>query len=149
MTLWRVSSHTNLTGAGGLKASGRWHTRGRRILYCAPNPSTALLEVLVHLEIDVEDVPLTLNYLEIVAPDDISETSLDLKKLPPRWRERQDRTQAIGDEWLRSAETALLRVPSALVPETWNTLVNPAHPDSKGLKIARVHKKAVDPRLID
>jgi RES domain-containing protein len=57
--LWRISNHTALEGTGGLLASGRWHSKGRPIIYCAPDPSTALLEVLVHTgEIDLTDAPL-------------------------------------------------------------------------------------------
>jgi len=56
--LWRVSNHISLDGAGGLSAPGRWHTAGQRIVYCAPNPATALLEALVHAKIDFEDVPV-------------------------------------------------------------------------------------------
>ncbi|MBI3680362.1 MAG: RES family NAD+ phosphorylase [Acidobacteria bacterium] len=43
MTLWRVTNHVRLDGGGGLRAPGRWHTRGRRIVYCAPDPAAALL----------------------------------------------------------------------------------------------------------
>jgi RES domain-containing protein len=54
--LWRISDHATLDGGGGVSLSGRWHTAGRRIVYCAPNPATALLEVLVHTEISFDDV---------------------------------------------------------------------------------------------
>ena len=68
MTLWRISGHRRLDGAGGLLAAGRWHTQGSRIVYCSPNPATALVEVLVHLEVEVSDLPDRLQYLEIEAP---------------------------------------------------------------------------------
>src|SRR5580658_6970894 len=67
VTLWRISGH-RLDGAGGLVAAGRWHTQGSRIVYCSPNPATALVEVLVHLEVEVSDLPDRLQYLEIEAP---------------------------------------------------------------------------------
>jgi RES domain len=57
MILWRVSNYANLDGASGLHLSGRWHTRGHQAIYCTLNPPTALLETLVHIEIDVEDRP--------------------------------------------------------------------------------------------
>ena len=63
MTLWRISEHAALDGGGGLSFSARWHTAGRRIVYCAPNPATALLEVLVHTEIRIENVPVSFRYL--------------------------------------------------------------------------------------
>ena len=56
MLLWRISNHLSLAGEGGLRASGRWYSRGRRIVYCAQSPAAALLEILVHFEIDVSDL---------------------------------------------------------------------------------------------
>ena len=58
MTLWRVSNYRLIDGQGGLVASGRWHTKGRRVVYSAQSAALALLEMLVHMEIDVEDQPL-------------------------------------------------------------------------------------------
>ncbi len=55
MTLWRVSNYQTLDVVGGLYVSGRWHTKGHTVVYCTLNPSTALLETLVHIEIDSED----------------------------------------------------------------------------------------------
>ncbi|AVT78400.1 hypothetical protein RPPS3_43380 [Rhodopseudomonas palustris] len=57
MELWRISNYADLTGTGGLRASGRWHSRGRRIVYLADHPSSAVLEMLVHM--DREFLPAT------------------------------------------------------------------------------------------
>ncbi|MCC6342852.1 MAG: RES family NAD+ phosphorylase [Bryobacterales bacterium] len=148
MTLWRVSKHASLDGGGGLRAPGRWHTRGHRIVYCAPNPAAALLEVLVHAEIDIEDIPVSLRYLEVDAPDSISMERAGAEALPGNWRLDQEITRAAGDEWLRSGRTALLRVPSVIVPATWNILINPRHPESAQIRIIRRHEHRVDPRLL-
>jgi RES domain-containing protein len=67
VTLWRISDYPELDGAGGLLVSGRWHTQGSRVVYCAPNPASALVEVLVHLEVDSSDLMDPLSYLEIEA----------------------------------------------------------------------------------
>jgi len=56
VTLWRISDHPKLNGAGGLVVPGRWHTQGWRVAYCAPNPATSLVEVLVHIEVDSDDL---------------------------------------------------------------------------------------------
>jgi RES domain-containing protein len=146
--LWRVTNHPALDGSGGLRASGRWHTRGRRILYCAPNPATALLEVLVHAEIDLEDIPATFQYIEIDAPDSIVAQTMDPGTLGAGWHTNPERTRRLGDQWLLSSQSALLRVPSVIVPATWNILVNPLHPDSKHVRIARIHAHHVDSRLL-
>ena len=132
---------------GGLRVSGRWHTRGGRIVYCAPNPATALLEVLVHAEIDFEDIPLTLRYLEIKVPDAIQAGTLNSGALGTAWRKNLNETRQLGDEWLRAGQTALLSVPSVIVPVTWNILINPLHPDSRQIRIARIHEHVIDPRL--
>ncbi len=147
MILWRVSNHTTLDGRGGLRASARWHTRGSRIVYCAENPATALLEILVHSEIDIDDMPVSFRYLEIEAPNDASVVERDGDTLPPRWRENRETTRQLGDEWLRSGRTALLRVPSVIVPKTWNVLMNPGHPECSHIRIAQVHEQPIDPRL--
>ncbi|HXH47142.1 MAG TPA: RES family NAD+ phosphorylase [Bradyrhizobium sp.] len=54
MRIWRISNFDDLSGIGGLKTDGRWHDRGRHVVYAADHPASALLEVMVHLEIDVE-----------------------------------------------------------------------------------------------
>jgi RES domain-containing protein len=146
MTLWRASNHASLDGAGGLRASGRWHSLGKRIVYCAPNPATALLEILVHAEIDVQDIPVPIRYLEIEAPDSISAESVDASAAIAGWQ--KEKSRRAGDEWLSSKRTALLRVPSVIVPATWNILINPAHPESSQIRIVRTHKHAFDRRLV-
>jgi RES domain-containing protein len=146
--LWRVSNHPALDGGGGLRASGRWHTRGRRVVYCAPSPAAALLEVLAHGEIDSEDIPVTFRYMEIEVPDSATVETVDMGALGPGWQNNLGMTQRLGDEWLRSGRTALLRVPSVIVPATWNVLVNPRHPESTHIRIARVHDQPIDPRLL-
>jgi RES domain-containing protein len=145
--LWRISNHAALDGGGGLRAPGRWHSRGRRIVYCAPNPATALLEVLVHAEIDAEDVPITLRFLEIEAPDSVTVETADTRSLGSDWRRDPEMTRPLGDLWLHSGRTALLQVPSAVVPATWNVLINPQHPDSARIRVVRIHKQPIDRRL--
>ena len=148
MTLWRISRHRELDGAGGLRASARWHTRGRPVVYCAPNPATALLEVLVHAAIDLEDVPAGFRYLEIEVPDSIAIEEAEPEALTRSWRTDLVATRRVGDQWLRSERSALLRVPSVIVPGTWNVLMNPRHPDSGKVRVIRTHQHGLDPRLM-
>jgi RES domain-containing protein len=145
LTLWRVSNHASLDGTGGLRASGRWHNRGKRIVYCAPNPATALLEILVHAEIDIQDIPVTLRCLEIEAPDSIAVESLDIGAGAGS---RPEKSRRAGDEWLISKRSALLRVPSVIVPATWNVLINPAHLESGHIRIVHTRRHAFDHRLL-
>jgi RES domain-containing protein len=145
--LWRISDHTTLDGGVGLSLSGRWHSAGHRIVYCAPNPATALLEVLVHTEIDIDDVPVNFRYLEIDAPDMLAVEDLDASALAQSWRADLLATRRAGDQWLQSNRTALLRVPSVIVPATWNVLINPRHPDSAQIRVNRTLSHGLDPRL--
>jgi RES domain-containing protein len=146
--LWRVSNYAVLDGAGGLRAPGRWHSRGRPIVYCAENAAAALLETLVHAEIDVEDIPVEFRYLEIEAPDPVTVEAIRQGDLVSNWRTKHDQTRRIGDDWLQSRRTAILRVPSVIAPATWNCLINPLHPESAAIRIAGVHIHLFDHRLL-
>jgi RES domain-containing protein len=116
--VWRFSQHDSLDGRGGLLGSARWHTRGREILYCAPNPATAVLEILVHSEVREPAALARHRFIKVDIPDEVSRQSVDEAQLPTDWSRRVTVTRAWGDRWLREGETALLVVRSVLVPET-------------------------------
>lgn len=149
MILWRFSNHVSLTGDGGLRVSARWHTRGRRIVYCSQSPAAALLETLVHFEITVSDLPVRYRLLKLEAPDDLLVDKVPPGDLPEDWVERVDVTRKIGDAWLATCRSALLTVPSALAPETSNALLNPGHPDAARVVIVQESEYAIDPRLLE
>jgi RES domain-containing protein len=146
--LWRISNYGNLEGAGGLKASGRWHTRGRHIVYLASSPSSALLEILVHLELSADQLPRNYQLLEIHAPDEILIENVDIAAFPSDWIADRLFTQRIGNAWLDKDSSALLQIPSALVPNTSNYLLNPAHSDAKRILIVSTSQHLLDPRLL-
>lgn len=148
MILWRISNHLSLAGDGALRASGRWHTRGRRIVYCAQSPAVALLEVLVHFEIEIRDLPARYRLLKLEARDDLEVEQLSRDQLPTDWVEHTDVTRAAGDAWLTKRRSPLLLVPSAVVPETHNVLLNPAHSHADRIIIVQVSDHAIDPRLL-
>jgi len=148
MWLWRISDHASLSGDGGLFASARWHSRGKRIVYLADHPASALLEVIVHLEVRAESLPDGFQLLKIDIPDDLVVDQPDKRELPAGWRERVSLTQEIGDVWLNAGSTALLRVPSAIVPETYNYLLNPGHAHATRIVIASAIRAAFDSRLM-
>jgi RES domain-containing protein len=147
MRLWRISNHADLSGEGGLFVEGRWHSRGSRIIYLADHPAAALLEVLVHLEVDPQDIPDTYQLLAVDIQEDVRLESTDEKKLGMGWRDFTYLTRDVGDQWLRKNQTALLRVPSAIVPAAVNWLLNPAHSDSAKVHIAEVIPVPFDRRL--
>jgi len=145
MLLWRVSRHRDLSGAGGLRAPGRWHERGSRVVYLADTPAGALLESCVHTS--AGDVPPRYTLLAIVVPDEASTEVVQVGTLPSDWIDKVEVTREIGSAWLRSQRSALLRVPSALVPATSNYVLNPLHTDAVQLRIESVYEYPFDPRI--
>jgi RES domain-containing protein len=126
--LWRISRHLDLSGTGGLRLPGRWHHVGHPVVYLATSPAAALLEVCVHTS--ANDVPPSFTLLRVEAPEDLSISEIDPATLPPDWPSRQDLTRDLGTKWLQGRSSALLRVPSAIVPDTVNVLFNPLHPQA-------------------
>lgn len=146
MRVWRISNHADLGGRGGLLADGRWHHAGRPVLYCADHPSTALLEVLVHLDFD--DVPAQLRLMAIDVPDDASLREIAPDDLPAGWRDDTALTREIGTRFLETGEHLALRVPSAVLPAARNILLNPRHREADAMRIAEVIAAPFDRRLI-
>jgi RES domain-containing protein len=135
--LWRISNRCDLQGVGGEKADGRWNTavRGKRIVYLSEHPAVALVEVLANLHTNAKLLPEKYQLIKILAPDDLARESLPPNRLTEGWRERLVDTRPIGDEWLAGGAAALLMVPSAPSPESWNYLLNPLHRDAQKLRI--------------
>ena len=96
--------------------------------------AAAMLEVLVHLEIDPDDISDGLRLMRIEVPDRIIPQAIGA--LPAQWEGRHSTTQRIGDNWLASKSGLLLTVPSAIMPHTNNVLFNPAHPDAPRATLA-------------
>ncbi len=144
---WRISNYADLQGLGGQLGTGRWH-RYAPIVYCAEHPANAMLETLVHLEIDSpDDLPLQYQLLEIAIPDDLAAEPLPADALAEHWRDDERISQALGMAWLRRGETALLRVPSAIMPAEFNLLLNPRHADASRIRIVAAYRHPYDRRL--
>jgi RES domain-containing protein len=132
--LWRISNYKDLSGIGGTKVSGRWHTKGRPIVYLADWPATSLLEVLVHMELTVEELPKSFTLLRVELPENPSVID-GRKQLKDDWSQDVLATRKVGDDWLQSENSLLYRVPTAIVPANCNYLFNPAHPEAVGVKL--------------
>lgn len=147
MTLWRISRHRDLSGAGGLRAPGRWHERGLPIVYLAETPAGALLEACVHTS--ANDVPPSYTLLAVNVPQRIFPEGLGALPAdwPVDWNDHLELTREMGSVWLRSKRSALLSVPSALVPATFNVLLNPLHPDAGQARIEAAYDYPFDPRF--
>jgi RES domain-containing protein len=144
MTLWRISRHKDLSGLGGFKASGRWHSPGQPVVYLAESPAAALLEVCVHTA--ANDVPPDFTLLRVEGPE-VKADSVAAKELKEGWTLDLETTQKIGTAWLRAGKAVLLKIPSAIVPQTTNYLFNPLHPDAKKFRIAETLEYPFDVRI--
>jgi RES domain-containing protein len=146
LTLWRISFYEALDGIGAFRGGGRWNSRGRHAVYLADSPAGAMLETLVHLPLDESDWPNRYKLLRV----EIAGAAEPVDLPPPLtdWQENLAATQRIGDAWLAERWSALARVPSAIVPFTWNYLLNPSHPDAAKAKAVEATEHLYDPRLL-
>jgi RES domain-containing protein len=153
--IWRIATDTplyeadDLSGAGAQATGGRWNEAGLAMVYASSSIALACLETLVHL--NAGGLPFNRYLVQIAVPGDIwaaakTETPATLKvgwEAQPAGRA----SIAFGSDWLRSGATTLLRVPSAIVPEEANILINPAHPGASRIGAAKVRRWLYDPRL--
>jgi RES domain-containing protein len=146
MEVWRISNYIDLSGTGGIRAAGRWHSRGQRIVYLADHPANALLEMLVHLDRDL--IPATYRLLRVVIPEPVEVPEIDQNALADDWRNDPAATRKLGDTWLERSSTALLQVPSVIVPRARNFLLNPRHSDAGRIAIVEIIEAPFDPRLL-
>jgi len=144
--LWRISDHRTLNGQGGIEFSARWNTAGRPLVYLAGSPAGAMLEVLVHLEVEPDDLPDAYTLLQIVVPGSAAIEDLVVPDAPD-WKSDVALTRGLGDAWLMTTNAPLARVPSSIMPETWNYLLNPLHPDAQQIVIANATAAYFDWRL--
>lgn len=150
MRLWRVSNYADLSGEGGRRVDGRWHDRGRPAVYLAEHPALALLETLVHLDIDPDELPSHYQLLTVEVPDDIAVEDLTDTALAariPNWCHAPHETRKLTRSWFGERRTALLRVPSAIVPAAFNYLLNPLHLEAAQITVVARQIAQYDARL--
>ncbi len=149
MKVWRICkrAHAAFDGEGARKAGGRWNPRGVAVVYASETLSLAALELLVHA--DPALLPEDLVAIEADVPETVSVRRIEPEKLPRGWRRHPSphALAGIGGDWAKSLETAVLSVPSALVPREANFLLNPAHADFKKIRVRKPEPFELDPRL--
>jgi RES domain-containing protein len=125
---WRIArkKYADISGAGGLVDSGRWHFVGQEVLYVSTSISLAALEYAVHSALRPVDSVL----MKIEIPDD---SIITIEQhlggpLPANWPYVEVQTQHIGSEWLASNDFIALEVPSIIIPMERNLILNPKHP---------------------
>jgi RES domain-containing protein len=140
--VFRVATETrrcpadDLSGAGAALEPGRWNRKGDPIVYAATSVSLATLETAAH--IDAAGLPLNRFLVEIVIPSSTwrRREILDVNAIGPSWKAIPSGAvcERAGSDWLRSLRSALLLVPSVIVPEESCVLINPAHADATGIR---------------
>lgn len=136
---WRICkrAHADLSGTGARLHGGRWNTPGRPMVYMAATPELAVLEVRVHLDLPPE-----------LIPDDFVLAEIDVSGLAVEAVDDAPADSAtFGDAWLAAQRTPLLRVPSFILPEASNLLLNPAHPQASAARVTGMRDFAFDRRL--
>jgi RES domain-containing protein len=150
--VWRlcraVRAKDPLGGEGGLFVSGRWHHLGTRIVYTSATLSLAALETLVHMKRAM--APPDLVAVEIEIPDFVPVERLTLSKLAGGWDAYPAPASArdMGTNWVAAKRTAILEVPSAIIPRESNYLLNPAHPHLRRIRTVGRAPFSLDPRLL-
>jgi len=138
----------DLSGTGPRLYGGRWSPKGVSVIYTSESRALAALELYVHLSRAVMLPGLSVVSIEI--PDNVSRKEIAVVDLPKGWRAYPAPTElaAVGADWIRSRESLLLRVPSAVMPPEHNLLINPVHPEMKEVQIIEIEDYVLDQRLI-
>lgn len=149
MLIYRIANCRfidDLTGKGAAMYGGRWNTKDIYMLYTAQSAALALLETVVHIG-KIPEQGYCMLTLQIPA-DKIETQSID--KLPALWQANPapDELKLIGDKFIKAGKKLALKVPSVIMPEEYNILLNPMHPDFKKVKLAAKKNIGIDERLL-
>lgn len=154
-SVWRIATDTpdyeadDLSGEGAKRSGGRWNEEGLPVVYATENRALACLETIVHLA--AAGLPLNRYLVRVAIPDALWATAerQDAASLPVGWDADPPGRASIrfGSDWLKSGRSPVLTVPSVIVPEEFNVLINPRHPDATGITATKVRRWLYDPRI--
>lgn len=153
VAVWRIAVEApaytadDLSGMGAKLTGGRWNSIGTPVLYCATSIALATLETVHYLR--AGGLPFNRYLVRVDIPDAPWKARRTLDPLPGGWDAipAGATARAAGDAWIASASSALLLVPSVLVPDECNVLVNPRHPEAAGIVATTVKRWHYDPRF--
>jgi RES domain-containing protein len=134
-----------LTGQGARLAGGRWNRPGEAVVYASGSLALAVIETFVHLGED--GLRIKFVYFTISIPDSVT---IERCRRPPRnWRTQPPESESMryGSAWLRGGRSAVLEVPSAILPSEKNYLLNPDHPEFPRIRLSRARPFVFDPRM--
>ncbi|MEJ7586557.1 MAG: RES family NAD+ phosphorylase [Ferruginibacter sp.] len=149
MKVYRISNQlysNDISGIGAKIYGSRWNSAGLPLLYTSAYNSLAMLEMLVHTNFEDYSIELDLMYIDI--PDSLECKEIKATTLKQGWAGDLSYTKYIGDEFIKSLQTPLLKIPSAIIGEEYNYLANPLHNDFRKIKIAGVKSFRPDKRLL-
>ena len=149
MRVWRISAARRraFDGEGARLRGGRWNRPGTPIVYISSSLALAALETLVHL---VRFLPVThLVAVPADIPDSVPIEPMRAGSLPKGWRAPSPPASVtdIGTRWAEAGDSAVLAVPSVIIPQELNYLLNPLHPHFKRIRIGRPEPFYFDPRF--
>jgi len=151
MHVFRIAKTRNindLTGTGARIYGGRWNHKGTAVIYASENRSLATVEYLVHVPLSIMPTDLSIACLQI--PDRIIPKQISIADLPRNWRDypAPPELAEFGTNWALANDSLLLRVPSVVVENEFNVLINPMHSDMSYVTIAHVESCTFDRRLL-
>ncbi|MEN9231485.1 MAG: RES domain-containing protein [Thermostichus sp. DG02_5_bins_236] len=152
MLLWRIVKNRHAAaafdGEGARRFGGRWNSVGTPMVYCSTTLSLAALEILVHME--VMDLGISRVSIQVDVPTDIPLPQVKLQDLPSHWRSIPAPLELafLGDQWVQREESLLLAVPSAIIPQENNILLNPRHSNFHRLIFRDPEPFLLDPCLL-
>lgn len=155
VTVWRIAKHTrdfkadDLSGGGAAAVGGRWNGVGNHVVYAGTSISLCTLETLAHIGDDIASRNRFLVAIDIPHKLWESRKILDHRELPVTWIAEPPGmdTVELGNNWLQQGGELLLMVPSVIVHEEFNVLINPKHKDADKIKARVVRPYVYDPRL--
>lgn len=150
MIVFRLSKSkfaNDLSGKGAEKSGGRWNSKGTALVYTSASRALCTTEIAVHTPLG--NLPLDYKLISIEIPDDVQMKELATEDLPTNWKAipHAHETQKIGDRFVSEEFFAVLKVPSVVVQDEFNFLINPAHPDSHKITIKLIEPFNFDERL--
>jgi RES domain-containing protein len=150
MIVFRLSKSkfaNDLSGKGAEKSGGRWNSKGTALVYTSASRALCTTEIAVHTPLG--NIPLDCELISIEIPDKIQIQKLTKEQLPPDWKSlpQSHATQEIGDRFVAEGTFPVLRVPSVVVQDEFNYLINPAHIKSHEIKITGIEPFNFDERL--
>ena len=148
MIVYRITNSLykdDISGEGAKIKGARWNSRGASMLYTSEHISLCSLEMLVH--IGLNNIRNNFYLLHIFVPDEEPVAEIKLNKLKTNWQEDEAYTSFIGDQFINANQSLLLKVPSAVIHEEFNLLLNPLYPSFKKIKTVKSRECIFDKRL--